>query len=334
MTIKILQPGLFSTIQDKGRSGFEHVGFSGAGAMDQPSFKVAQSLIGNEGPAIEYTVIGPTIQFNTQNTIALTGGTVNATLNCESIPMYTVIFVNKGDILKIGQITEGARGYITFGNPINVPLIAGSYATHNRSGIGGYKGRTLLSNDCITINMNEHFKENIGKCINVNLLPENNIIHILKGPQIESFSEEAIKKLVNLPYTITEQSDRMGYRLEGENVAPINHADIISEPVALGSIQVPNDGQPIILLNDKQTIGGYTKIATVCKFDLGKLAQMKPKDQVQFKWLSFQEAEKKNREQMSILNDILKENLVSPVFDISKMRQTSKKLATLVKGDF
>lgn len=98
----------------------------------------------------------------------------------------------------------------------------------------------------------------------------------------------------------------MGYRLEGDSVAPINQADIISEPVALGSVQVPNDGQPIILLNDKQTIGGYTKIATVCKFDLPKLAQMKPQDTIQFKWISFQEAVDKNREQMSLFNEILK----------------------------
>lgn len=253
MSIKILQPGLFSTVQDLGRKGYEHIGFSGSGAMDQFSFKVAQSLINNDGPAIEYTLIGPTIQFNTQNTFVITGGSVNASLNNKTISMNSVILAEKGDILKIGAITKGARGYLTFGHSINVPSIAESYATHTRSSIGGFKGRKLLANDVITVKINNDFKENIGKTIHLqdDLLPENNIIHILQGPQFEAFSEEARAKIVNYPYLITEQSDRMGYRLEGDSVAPINQADIISEPVALGSVQVPNDGQPIILLNDK-----------------------------------------------------------------------------------
>ncbi|HCY1342897.1 TPA: biotin-dependent carboxyltransferase family protein [Staphylococcus aureus] len=292
MSIKILQPGLFSTVQDLARKGYEHIGFSGAGAMDQFSFKVAQSLINNDGPAIEYTLIGPTIQFNTQNTFVITGGSVNASLNNKTISI-------------------------------------------TRSSIGGFKGRKLLANDVITVKINNDFKENIGKTIHLqdDLLPENNIIHILQGPQFEAFSEEARAKIVNHSYLITEQSDRMGYRLEGDSVAPINQADIISEPVALGSVQVPNDGQPIILLNDKQTIGGYTKIATVCKFDLPKLAQMKPQDTIQFKWISFQEAVDKNREQMSLFNEILKSHQKAPIFDTSSLRHTSKKLATILKGD-
>lgn len=244
MSIKILQPGLFSTVQDLGRIGYEHIGFSGAGAMDQFSFKVAQSLINNDGPAIEYTLIGPTIQFNTQNTFVITGGSINASLNNKTISMNSVILAEKGDILKIGAITKGVRGYLTFGHSINVPSIAESYATHTRSSIGGFKGRKLLANDVITVKINNDFKENIGKTIHLqdDLLPENNIIHILQGPQFEAFSEEARAKIVNHPYLITEQSDRMGYRLEGDSVAPINQADIISEPVALGSVQVPNDG--------------------------------------------------------------------------------------------
>ncbi len=127
--------------------------------------------------------------------------------------------------------------------------------------LGGFKGRKLLANDVITVKINNDFKkENIGKTIHLqdDLLPENNIIHILQGPQFEAFSEEAHRKY-NYPYLITEQSNHIGYRLEGDSVAPINQPDIISEPVALGSVQVPNDGQPIILLNDKQTIGGYTE---------------------------------------------------------------------------
>ncbi len=119
--------------------------------MDQFSFKVAQSLINNDGPAIEYTLIGPTIQFNTQNTFVITGGSINASLNNKTISMNSVRLAEKGDILKIGAITKGARGYLTFGHSINVPSIAESYATHTRSSIGGFKGRKLLANDVITV---------------------------------------------------------------------------------------------------------------------------------------------------------------------------------------
>ncbi|MDO5659364.1 MAG: biotin-dependent carboxyltransferase family protein, partial [Staphylococcus xylosus] len=240
MSIKILNPGLFSTVQDLGRVGYQDQGFSTAGAIDTYALRIGYTLIGNNGPAIEYTIVGPTIQFLTDNTFVLTGGHFEATLNNQVISSQTVIFVKKGDELKIGSVVDGARGYILFGKPLNIQKVANSYSTHTRSKIGGYKGRALKSNDVITCQQNNMYAERIGLSCPVEAINQQ-VIHIIEGPQIESFSNEAKQKLVNEGFKVSEKSDRMGFRLQGEKVAPIESADIISEPVALGSIQVPND---------------------------------------------------------------------------------------------
>ncbi|MGJ0165695.1 biotin-dependent carboxyltransferase family protein [Staphylococcus hominis] len=330
MSISIIQPGMFTTVQDEGRFGFQHLGFSSAGAMDLYSYLIGKSLIGNNGPSIEYTIIGPTLQFNKDNTFILTGAHVNAKLNEETVDINTVIYACKGDILKVGAVTAGARGYIFFGHPLDIQPIAESYSTHTRSKIGGYKGRPLSKGDLICLKENPSFKQNLGKTTVYNAIPEDNIIHIITGPQIEAFSKESINKLVNMEYKVSEKSDRMGYRLNGECIPPKTGADIISEPVALGSIQVPNDGNPIILLNDKQTIGGYTKIATVTQLDLNKIAQFKPGDLIRFKWSTIEEATKAQEQYLNHFNHLKTEINTSPTFNMSEMRPTAKKLTTII----
>ncbi|MEY8599722.1 biotin-dependent carboxyltransferase family protein [Staphylococcus shinii] len=332
MSIKILTPGLFSTVQDLGRVGYQDQGFSTAGALDTYALRIGYTLIGNEGPAIEFTIIGPTIQFLNDNTFVLTGGHFEATLNDQAISHQTVIFVEKGDELKIGSVVDGARGYILFGNPLEIPKVANSYSTHTRSKIGGYHGRALKSSDVITCQQNKMYTERIGLSCPVDTLNQE-LIHIIEGPQIERFSDEAKQKLVNENFEISEKSDRMGFRLQGENIAPIESADIISEPLALGSIQVPNDGNPIILLNDKQTVGGYTKIATVCAADLPILAQKKPNETIKFEWITVEAATEKLKQKEQEFNKKQKQVLKSPIFDISQLRMTSKRINKLLKGE-
>lgn len=333
MSIKILQPGLFSTIQDEGRIGYQNLGFSSAGAMDIYSLKMAQKLIGNEGPAIEYTMIGPKIQFLQENTFTFIGATSNAKLNNTPIEPQVVYFAQKNDILEIGQISEGARGYITFGHSLNIELVADSFSTHTRSGIGGFKGRALKKDDVISLKYNEQYKVNLGKIVDYQIKSDNTIVHVIKGPQFHSFSEEAVKTFIESEFKISDQSDRMGYRLIGPSVAPLTSADIISEPVALGSIQVPNDGNPIILLNDKQTVGGYTKIATVTQLDLRKLAQLKPGESVKFEWITVEDAFNQLFEFERSFEQILKNITDQPLYHLNSIRNTSKKIATLIKED-
>lgn len=332
MSIKILNPGLFSTVQDLGRIGYQDQGFSTAGVLDTYALRMGYTLIGNSGPAIEFTIVGPTIQFLTDNTFVLTGGHFEATLNNQVISSQTVIFVKKGDELKIGSVVDGARGYILFGKPLNIQKVANSYSTHTRSKIGGYKGRALKSNDVITCQQNNIYAERIGLSCPVEALNQQ-IIHIIEGPQIESFSNEAKQKLVNEAFKISEKSDRMGFRLQGEKIAPMESADIISEPVALGSIQVPNDGNPIILLNDKQTVGGYTKIATVCAADLSLIAQKQPNETVKFEWITVEAATEKLQQKERELNEKQNQILKAPIFDASQMRKTSTRINKLLKGE-
>lgn len=334
MAIKIKQPGLFTTVQDEGRIGFQNLGFSIAGALDQYAFKIGQQLIGNKGPALECTIMGPTIEFKNNNTFVITGAPFNAQLNETSVPHQTVLEANKGDILKLNNVIDGARCYILFGKPLDIPKVANSYSTHTRSHIGGFKGRTLKSGDYINCIENEYFNNTLGHRYNGQLdLDEELTIHIVEGPQIDAFSAATQSELTSNTFTISDSSDRMGYRLKGLTVSPEKSADIISEPVALGSVQVPNDGNPIILLNDKQTVGGYTKIANVCHGDLNVLAQLKPGNKIKFKWITIEEATDKLIEQQQEFTKTLTAITETPQFEISEMRSTSSKIAKLLKGE-
>lgn len=334
MSIKILNPGLFSTIQDEGRIGFQNQGFSNAGVLDYYAYKLGQTLIGNNGPAIECTVIGPTLQFLEDNTFVITGASFNATLNDIDVDDHTVIAVEKGDILKLGKAHQGARGYILLGNSIDVPLVANSYATHTRSHFGGFKGRALKENDIICCKENDAYIHRVGYSTQPFLKAfTHGIIQVIEGPQVNSFGRDKLNKLTSSKYKISEQSDRMGYRLQGEAIPPESSADIISEPVALGSIQVPNDGNPIILLNDKQTVGGYTKIATVCAADLHILAQKKPGDNIRFEWTTVEQATEKLKQQELDFQQKLNQIIEEPIYNTTQFRPTSARIKKLLKGE-
>ncbi|WP_436854021.1 biotin-dependent carboxyltransferase family protein [Staphylococcus caeli] len=332
MSIKILNPGLFSTIQDEGRIGYQAQGFSTAGALDIYAFRLAQTLINNEGPAIECTMFGPTIQFLTDNTFVVTGAHFDTLLNEKPVKHQTVIAVKRGDILALNSATDGARAYITFGKPLDMPLVANSYSTHTHSKIGGYQGRALKSGDIIQTKILDSFAQNLGISSNAQV-SVSDTVHVIEGPQIDCFSDEAKEKLTSTTFKISEKSDRMGYRLQGPNIAPEESADIISEPVALGSIQVPDDGNPIILLNDKQTVGGYTKIATVCLADLDILAQKKPSETINFQWISVEQATERFKEKERLFVEKQEQVLKTPVYDLSQMRNTSTRLNKLLKGE-
>ncbi|ARJ13867.1 biotin-dependent carboxyltransferase family protein [Staphylococcus lugdunensis] len=333
MGIKIIQPGLFSTIQDLGRTGFQHLGISSAGAIDQYSYLIGQTLIQQDGPAIEFTIIGPKIEFSSENSFVLTGAIFAAKLNGTAVNQNVVVQANKGDILEIGPVQQGARGYIFFGQPLDIPIVANSYATHTRTQMGGFYGRTLKKNDSIPVVTNQSYKQQLGKTIEFNAVPEDNIVHIIKGPQYDAFSAECHEQLTAQVYEISDSSDRMGIRLKGTPIPPIESADIISEPVALGSIQVPNDGHPIILLHDRQTVGGYTKIASVSQADIHKLAQFKPGEEILFKWITIEQAIKNLKHFEQVFSSTINEIESTPKFELKHLRPTSKKTAQLIREE-
>ncbi|UXR70673.1 biotin-dependent carboxyltransferase family protein [Staphylococcus sp. IVB6240] len=336
MSIKILKPGLFTTVQDLGRFGHQSEGFSPAGVMDRPSYEILNALLETEQqPALEITMIGPKIKFLSQNLFAITGAEFSATLNGEPIPHQTAIKAEDGDVLDLGAAKEGMRAYIGFAEQLDIPLVEGSYATHTRTHVGGYKGRVLKENDIIATRGTNMDISLIGRSSDFRSFSANSElpIGIMDGPQLEAFSKRTIAEIEHIEFEVSESSDRMGYRLKGGSIKPMESADIISEPVALGSIQVPKDGNPIILLNDRQTVGGYTKIGTVIDSDIVDIIQKRPGEKVQFEWVTFNEANEILARKGRKLADAKEKLRRYPKRYLKNIRPTQRKIKSVLKGD-
>ena len=279
MGIIVENPGIQTTVQDEGRFGYQQFGVSPAGPMDTQSFYLANILAGNqkgEG-ALELTFSGPALKFDEDNVIAITGADMTPTLNGEAIPSYQAVAVHAGDVLDFGFAAgNGCRSYVAFAGGLDVPLVMGSKSTLMRNGLGGVHGRKLEKGDSIG------FSNPVSELPNMHLrklqqevFPRKEVtLRVVAGPQDTEFTEDELKKFFWYSATITNEFDRMGCRLERET--PLKHkgdGNIITDGIAFGSIQVPTNGQPIIMLADRQSTGGYTKIGTVISEDLPKLAQ-------------------------------------------------------------
>ena len=295
MSVKVVIPGPLTTVQDAGRYGYMNSGIGTSGVMDEVSYKKANYLVGNEnGEAVlEVTLFGGTMEFTEDAVIAVTGAAMDVKINEEPIEMYRACQVKAGDVLSLGMVTVGCRIYVAFAGGVDVPVVLGSRSTNLKCKMGGYEGRALAAGDIFEIGKNgrtyEALKDRIAK---PDVYTSPITVRVIEGPQEEYFTEAGKKTFYNETYTISDQSDRMGYRMEGAPIESVNGTDIISDGIALGSIQVPTNGKPIILLADRQTTGGYAKIATVCSFDIPKLVQGKPGDQVRFQKISLDEAAK------------------------------------------
>lgn len=293
--IKIIKPGLLTTIQDSGRMGFQRYGIPVAGAMDDFAFRIANILVGNDEheAVLEATFMGPTIEIGFNGYIAITGANMSPKLNDKNIHMWRSIEVHKGDQLSLSGPLEGLRTYIAFGGGIGVPEIMKSKSTYVRGSLGGYKGRKLMEGDEIPIDASKS-KAKPCRYISPQYIPrysKNNVVRVVLGPQDDHFSPEAIETFFNSEYKITAEADRMGYRLEGPKLTHAKGPDIISDGIVFGSVQVPGHGSPIVMMADRQTTGGYTKIATVIWPDLPIMAQMGPGDTVRFEKVSIEESQ-------------------------------------------
>ena len=296
MGIRILKGGMLTTVQDLGRTGYQSQGFSVAGVMDDRSFKIANLLLDNpENEAVlEFTLIGPTLQFTSATIIAITGGDFQPTINGEPAPMYTALYMKRGDILKFGSARTGSRGYIAFSSYLDIPVVMGSRCTNLKSKIGGYKGRKLKDEDYIGFRIKRRYLPFfLSRKLDLDEFDEEEVtLRVVMGPQDDMFTKQGIHTLLSETYTVTSDFDRMGCRLEGPFIASKNGSDIISDGIAFGSIQVPTHGKPIILLADRQTTGGYAKIATVATVDIPKLVQRKTDHKIRFKAITVEEAQK------------------------------------------
>lgn len=309
--ITIVKPGLLTSIQDLGRYGYQKYGIIASGAMDPLAHRIANLLVGNEDylPTLEITLLGPTIQFHKDTLIAICGGDLSPTINGKPIRSWCTVFVKQDSELKFGRCNTGCRAYLAVAGGFSIPTIMESKSTYLRAGIGGYNGRALMSGDQLSsgnpselsIKMSKYLKrkessEFVEKqwSVSSEFIPihqKDSSIRVMKGRHFHLFTKESQEMLFNVTFDVTTQSDRMGYRLQGPTLSLENAEEMISEAVNFGTIQVPPDGNPIILLADRQTTGGYPKIGQVATVDLSFIAQAKPGDHLQFSEVSHEESQ-------------------------------------------
>lgn len=330
MSFKVLKPGVYTTVQDLVRVGHQSSGFSPAGAMDYKSAMIANQLLNNDvnSAVLEFTMQGATLEVLSDTIIAIYGASMDCFINENEIPSGLSYQVYEGDILTFGVVDRGMRTYLAVQGGFDEEIVRGSRSTHPRSGIGGHKGRPLKSGDIIYPIGGEldYYYKQATEQVNY----DDNVFHVIPGPQYGLFTEAAKKILLDEKYEISKDSDRMGMRLNGSKLETNDGShDILSEPTQLGNIQVPKSGLPIILLNDRQTAGGYTRIATVALFDLPKLVQMKPGQTIQFKEISVEEATERYS---NLLHQIYSGKFIEDRHDFTHYRRhTAEKISKLLK---
>ncbi len=296
MSIKVITPGMLSTIQDGGRKGFAALGFNASGVMDVRSYHIANALVGNftDEAVIEMTYLGGSFKFLESNYIAITGADMSPKLDGAPVEMYKTVFVKRDETLTFSAATSGMRTYLAVRGGIDVPVIMGSRSTNLKCRLGGLDGRPLKAGDIVPCRdvYDEFHKHLIHSAPKEDFRSDEITVRVLLGPQDDYFTEHGIKTFLNSTYTVTNESDRMGCKLSGEKIEYKNTVDIISDGIVFGSIQIPRTGNPIIMLADRQTTGGYAKIATVISVDLPLLAQARPGTRVHFELTDRQKAER------------------------------------------
>ena len=282
----VVKAGMLTTIQDTGRWGFQSRGVPVAGPMDPVSHRIANALVGNSRDAalLEITLLGPELEFEDERLIAVAGADFELTLDGRQVPSHAPFIVAAGSRLRFGARRLGARAYLAVSGGIAVPLTLGSRSTHLVSAMGGLDGRALTAGERLPLGETARAPRTpLGPQTAVVDLPDHHAtLRVLQGPQADSFASDALASLQSAPYVVASDSDRMGFRLEGPRLAHARGADIISDATPLGVLQVPASGQPILLMADRQTTGGYPKIATVIAADMAIAGQLAPADTIAF----------------------------------------------------
>jgi biotin-dependent carboxylase-like uncharacterized protein len=283
--IKIIKSGLQTTVQDNGRWGFQRFGMPVSGAMDLYSLRLANDLVGNDlnEACLEATMSGPKIEFFKDTIVSICGANMQAQINNAHVEMYKAIHVNSGDILSFKGLINGFRTYIAFAGGVNVPIVMGSKSTYLRGKLGGFNGRELKSGDEIEIGTNNNAEIKVVSSDKIPVFEDSFTARIIAGPEAGYFTLNGLETFLYTEYILSQQCDRMGYRLSGKKIEHKLKPEIISSGIAFGTIQVPSHGEPIIMMADRQTTGGYPRIACVVSEDLPYIAQLKPGDKVKFK---------------------------------------------------
>lgn len=306
MTIRVVKPGLFTTVQDRGRFGYAHLGISPCGAADVMSLRIANLLVGNHeyAPALEMTLLGATIEFEDRATVAITGANCECKIGMNPVGSNTAIAVGAGSVLQCGITTDGARCYLAVQGAVEVPAVMGSASTDIRGRFGGHRGRRLQAGDVLHVGDTHQPRCRRLRAGAVEEIRSRGPIRVTGGAQRDWSSNATYAKFLGSSYTVSEQSDRAGLRLKGNAIATGETRQLLTDGIPLGAIQVPQDGQPIILFVDQQTTGGYPKIANVIAADMHRIGQLRPRDDVRFSEVSVSEAIDALREQERWLKEI------------------------------
>jgi len=307
----VMSPGPLTTVQDKGRFGYQHLGIPVSGALDAFAFQAANLLVGNprESAVLEMTMVGAQLAVIREADVALTGAPMEMKLNSKPIESWQSLRVRPGDMLSIQTVKSGCRGYLAVTGGIAVPEVMGSCSTYVGGKLGGYRGRPLRKGDIIHSGPGDLLQAQHH--LPLSMIPQYTrdiSLRVLPGPQHDRF-EKGQATFFKSKYLVSPQADRMGLRLKGPPIAQNKELQesIISEPTMPGSIQIPADSQPIILLSE-QTVGGYAKIATVISADIHKIAQAKPGDSLRFDPISLEHAHaiyRQEEEKLRQISDIL-----------------------------
>jgi antagonist of KipI len=311
MTLEIHSPGPFTTVQDLGRPGWGSIGVPSGGAADAPALRLANRLVGNPEAAagLEMTLAGPQISFAADAWVALAGSRFVATVEDDPVPHAAAFVMRAGQTLTIGRTLEGARAVLAVRGGLDIPPVLGSRSTFVAGGFGGIDGRPLRRGDRLSTTA-------IDSAVRPRDVPERlllsyaaeAVLRVILGPQIDAFSDAARKTLLSGTYRVSTLADRAGLRLEGPRIAHRAGADLLPEGIAPGGIQVPADGQPIVLGCDHPTTGGYAKIATVIAADLWRLGQAKPGDRLRFAAVEVEEARALYRRQEELLRSTIEDS--------------------------
>lgn len=346
MGLEMIQPGALSTIQDLGREGYQSQGFQKSGACDKYSMKLSNLLAGNfdencKEAVVEFTLRGGEIRFTSPEVFSLTGADMRPLLNGESVPMYAPICAQEGDVLTLSLASSGLRTYLAVYGGILVPSVMGSRSTNLKCRLGGFMGRALKQGDYLptgkTTEQVRAFMELVKGREDKFLFGEDKsflrrpstpgryyglhgyvLLRVVEGPQAEAFTEEGLKTFLRNPYQLSMGCDRMACKLEGPLIGLKGGADIISDGIVEGSIQISASGLPMVMMADHQATGGYAKIGTVISTDIPSLAQLRPGEWVTFQFIKPKEAvgicrkeDKKLKDFRKRLMDVMAEGLLT-----------------------
>lgn len=292
--ITTIQQGHFTTIQDKGRWGYQAYGMPIAGAMDRYAYRIANLLVGNKENAavIEMTGVGAAFKFDEEQFVAVCGADMQGKLNGTPVSNWSSFLVPRRGEIRFGAAVTGYRTYLAVRGGIDVPMVLGSRSTYTRAKIGGYEGRALRQGDVLYVGQDSE-RETASQNLPLQYIPRYTAeinLRVILGPQDNMFTSQAVHTFLKSTYIVDEQSSRTGYQLNGPKILTGGKADIVSDAVGQGAIQIPSYGMPFIVTADHGTTRGFAKIGYVIQVDLSKLAQAKPGDRVRFTSVTEREA--------------------------------------------